>query len=84
MGRSLVTWADFRSFVEARLPDLSTGSHPGEEVLTSSRLVDDLGLDSFDIVVLAYEIETNFGVQLSQSIEPTVGGLFGVLKECLG
>lgn len=79
VAKSSVTLDGFISFVEVALRDLPTAS-PLAEVLASSHLVDDLGLDSFDVVVLLHEIETNFGAPLAQITEPTIGGLFGAVR----
>jgi acyl carrier protein len=83
-GSSQVTWAQFAAVTEVVVDDV-LGRHQQRPVQPVSHLADDIGLDSFDIIVLLHEIEARFGVSLGSSVtQPTVGHLFDLVREAHG
>jgi acyl carrier protein len=52
-----------------------------EEINDSTKLTDDLGLDSFNLAQLTVEIESEFGVDIFENgVISTVGEIFNQLK----
>lgn len=52
-----------------------------DEINDSTSLIDDLGLDSFDLAVLTVQIESEFGVDIfEKALISTVGEIFKLLK----
>lgn len=52
-----------------------------EEIKDSTKLTDDLGLDSFNLAQLTVEIESEFGVDIFENgVISTVGEIFNQLK----
>jgi acyl carrier protein len=52
-----------------------------EEINDSTLLMNDLGLDSFDLALLTVEIESEFGVDIFENgVISTVGQIFKQLK----
>lgn len=52
-----------------------------EEINDSTKLTDDLGLDSFNLAQLTVEIESEFGVDVFENgVISTVGEIFNQLK----
>ena len=52
-----------------------------EEIKDSTKLTDDLGLDSFNLAQLTVEIESEFGVDIFENgVTSTVGEIFNQLK----
>jgi len=52
-----------------------------EDINDSTKLTDDLGLDSFNLAQLTVEIESEFGVDIFENgVISTVGEIFNQLK----
>ena len=52
-----------------------------EEINDSTKLTDDLGLDSFNLAQLTVEIQSEFGVDIFENgVISTVGEIFNQLK----
>jgi acyl carrier protein len=74
-----LSWDDFCVAVVDGLQELDT-SPPPEGLGPHHHLMDDLGLDSFGVFVLAGELELRLGRPVpSSEAEPTVGNLYRLL-----
>lgn len=79
-GRQVGEWDAFAVELEAALVDLL--DEPVTGLAPATHLLDDLGLDSFGVLVLLGDVEDRFGVVLPASdAEPTAGHLFELVRQ---
>lgn len=82
-GRDGWRWDDFAATLGETLTELL--DEPVTELTPATHLLDDVGLDSFTILLLRDQLEERYAVRLPPTeVEPTAGHLFDLLTARVG